>query len=179
MNRRDLPLWGTGPIAFVDGGGGFNRSVQHGRVFCVVRIGGTDLANLGRAGLPEARKRELWDRWKAGESISDIARALEKPPGSIHGVPKTTDGIAPSRRLRIVLPSQVGILPLDRGSAPGREGNLVRLTDSEAGLAPVLTHKASPGCIRVSEKPLEAATRPPILSSSDAPSSGLLPHPAP
>jgi IS30 family transposase len=74
--------------------------VQHGRVFCVVRIGGTDLANLGRPGLPEARNRELWDRWKAGESISDIARALEKPPGSIHGVLKTTGGIAPPRRRR-------------------------------------------------------------------------------
>ena len=72
-----------------------------GRVFGVVRIGGTDLANLGRAGLPEARKRELWDRWKAGESISDIARALKKPPpGSIHGVLKATGGIARSRRRR-------------------------------------------------------------------------------
>jgi hypothetical protein len=36
--------------------------------------------------LPEARKKELWERWKAGESISDIARLLKKPPGSIHGI---------------------------------------------------------------------------------------------
>jgi IS30 family transposase len=50
--------------------------------------------------LPEARKKELWDRWKAGESISDIARALKKPPGSIHGVLKATGGIAPPRRRR-------------------------------------------------------------------------------
>lgn len=46
------------------------------------------------------RKKELWDRWKAGESISDIARALEKPPGSIHGVLKASGGIAPSQRRR-------------------------------------------------------------------------------
>ena len=48
-------------------------------------------------GLPEGRKKEeLWERWKAGESISDIAaRALKKPPGSIHGVLKATGGIAP------------------------------------------------------------------------------------
>jgi IS30 family transposase len=59
------------------------------------------VARLGRpGGLSEARKRELWDRWKAGESISDIARALEKPPGSIHGALKTTGGIAPSQRRR-------------------------------------------------------------------------------
>jgi Helix-turn-helix domain len=58
------------------------------------------LAKLGRPGLSAARKKELWDRWKAGESISDIARALEKPPGSIHGVLKATGGIAPPQRRR-------------------------------------------------------------------------------
>jgi IS30 family transposase len=58
------------------------------------------LANLGRPGLSVVRKKELWDRWKAGESISDIARALEKPPGSIHGVLKVTGGIAPPQRRR-------------------------------------------------------------------------------
>jgi hypothetical protein len=58
------------------------------------------VANLGRPGLSAARKKELWDRWKAGESISDIARALEKPPGSIHGVLKATGGIAPPQRCR-------------------------------------------------------------------------------
>ena len=56
------------------------------------------LANVGRPGLPEARKKELWERWKAGESISDIARALNKPPGSIHGVLKATGGIVPPHR---------------------------------------------------------------------------------
>ena len=58
------------------------------------------MGRLGRPGLPEARKKELWERWKAGESISDIARALNKPPGSIHGVLKATGGIAPPHRRR-------------------------------------------------------------------------------
>lgn len=32
-----------------------------------------------------AGKKELWDRWRAGESISDIARRLQKPMvGSAH-----------------------------------------------------------------------------------------------
>src|SRR3954449_13328684 len=83
-----------------EGGGGFNRSMQHGSVFGVVRIGGMGLAKLGRPGLSAARKKELWDRWKTGESISHIARALEKPPGSIHGVLKATGGIAPPQRRR-------------------------------------------------------------------------------
>ncbi len=43
------------------------------------------MARLDRLGLPEACKKEVWERWKAEESISDIARALEKPPGSIQG----------------------------------------------------------------------------------------------
>ncbi len=58
------------------------------------------MARLGRPGLPEARKKELWERWKAGESISDISRALKKPPGSIHGILKANGGIAPLRRRR-------------------------------------------------------------------------------
>jgi IS30 family transposase len=45
-------------------------------------------------------KKELWERWRAGESISDIARALKKPPGSIHGMLKATGGISPPQRRR-------------------------------------------------------------------------------
>jgi IS30 family transposase len=59
------------------------------------------VARLGRpGGLSEARLQELWERWKAGESISDISRALKKPPGSIHGMLKATAGIAPPQRCR-------------------------------------------------------------------------------
>jgi len=45
-------------------------------------------------------KKELWERWRAGESISDIARALQKPPGSIHGMLEATGGISPPERRR-------------------------------------------------------------------------------
>ena len=61
---------------------------------------------MGRpGGLSEAGKKELWERWKAGESISDIPRALKKPPGSIHGMLKAQGGIAPphGRRSRLAL----------------------------------------------------------------------------
>jgi IS30 family transposase len=51
-------------------------------------------------GLSAAGKKELWQRWKAGESISDIARALQKPPGSIHGMIESTGGIALRKRRR-------------------------------------------------------------------------------
>ncbi len=62
------------------------------------------MARLGRpGGLSEARKKQLWERWKAGESISDISRALKRPPGSIHGMLRATGGIAPLRRRRPAL----------------------------------------------------------------------------
>lgn len=47
-----------------------------------------------------AGKKELWERWRAGESISDIARALKKPPGSIHGMLRATGGFSPPLRCR-------------------------------------------------------------------------------
>lgn len=51
------------------------------------------MARVGRPGeLSAASKKELWERWRAGESISDIARALQKAPGSIHGMIDTESG---------------------------------------------------------------------------------------
>ena len=60
------------------------------------------MARLGRPrGLSAAgKKKEVWKRWRAGESISDIARALQKPPGSIHGMIEATGGFSPPQRRR-------------------------------------------------------------------------------
>jgi IS30 family transposase len=59
------------------------------------------VAKLGRpGGLSAAGKKELWERWRAGESISDIARALQKPAGSIHGMLEATGGFSPPERRR-------------------------------------------------------------------------------
>src|SRR5215208_2537199 len=69
--------------------------------FGVVWTGGAVLARRGRpGGLSAAGKKELWERWRAGESISDIARALQKAPGSIHGMIEATGGISPPQRRR-------------------------------------------------------------------------------
>jgi IS30 family transposase len=52
-----------------------------------------------RRGLSVAHKTELWTRWKAGESMSDIGRALGKHPGSIFTFLAAQGGIArPPRR---------------------------------------------------------------------------------
>jgi IS30 family transposase len=58
------------------------------------------MARIGRPGLSAEQKRELWARWKAGESLSDIGRALGKHAGSVFGVVLAKGGIAPSPRTR-------------------------------------------------------------------------------
>jgi IS30 family transposase len=58
------------------------------------------MARRGRWGLTGDQKRELWDRWQRGESLSEIGRALDKQAGSIYGVLASTGGIAPCIRTR-------------------------------------------------------------------------------
>ena len=56
---------------------------------------------LGRRyGLSAAQKTEIWRRWKAGESLHEIGRALGKNHGSIHFLLSQHGGIAPAVRLR-------------------------------------------------------------------------------
>jgi IS30 family transposase len=58
------------------------------------------MAQLGRPGLSFAQKRELWQRWKEGQSLSEIGRALGRAPGSIDGVVRANGGYVPSERRR-------------------------------------------------------------------------------
>jgi IS30 family transposase len=57
-------------------------------------------ATRSTQGLSAAQKKELWERWKAGESLTEIGRALEKRTGSIHWALKATGGFAPPERRR-------------------------------------------------------------------------------
>ena len=52
------------------------------------------MARMGRPGLSDSQKSELWQRWKAGESLSDIGRALGKHAASIFGVVVAKGGIS-------------------------------------------------------------------------------------
>lgn len=52
-----------------------------------------------RRALSVAQKADMWVRWKAGESMSDIGRALGKPPASIFALLAVQGGIVrPPRR---------------------------------------------------------------------------------
>lgn len=58
------------------------------------------MAQMGRPGLSAAQKAELWQRWKQGQSLSEIGRALGKHAGSIHGVVASNGGFIPPIRRR-------------------------------------------------------------------------------
>jgi IS30 family transposase len=53
-----------------------------------------------RYGLSSAQKAEIWRRWKAGESLHEIGRALGKDHGSIHFLLSQHGGIVPAVRRR-------------------------------------------------------------------------------
>jgi len=58
------------------------------------------MARMGRPGLSDAQKAELWRRWKDGQSLSDIGCALGKHAGSVYGVISLHGGIVPAARRR-------------------------------------------------------------------------------
>jgi IS30 family transposase len=55
---------------------------------------------LGRPGISDERKNELWCRWHAGESISEISRAMGKPAGSVFTILRSSGGVYRSPRRR-------------------------------------------------------------------------------
>lgn len=63
------------------------------------------MAQMGRPGMSAGQKHEVWRRWRKGESLSEIARAVGKHPGSVFGVLKLHGGISPkiSQRSRLAL----------------------------------------------------------------------------
>jgi IS30 family transposase len=47
-----------------------------------------------------AERKELWQRWKRGEPIKDIARTLDRASGTIHNTIRERGGVAPPERRR-------------------------------------------------------------------------------
>ena len=48
----------------------------------------------------DAQRKELWRRYKAGETILGIGRALSQGPNNLYRVLEATGGIAPAQRSR-------------------------------------------------------------------------------
>ena len=53
-----------------------------------------------RFGLSAIEKRDVWSRWKAGESLHEIGRAFDKPHSCIRSVLLPRGGIPPAARRR-------------------------------------------------------------------------------
>src|ERR1700676_91642 len=53
-----------------------------------------------RFGLSAIEKRDIWSRWKAGQSLHEIGRAFDKPHSCIRSVLLPRGGIAPAARQR-------------------------------------------------------------------------------
>ena len=58
------------------------------------------MAQMGRPGLSAKQKKDLWVRWKDGQSLTEIGRAIGKHPGSVHGVLSSHGGIVPRTKTR-------------------------------------------------------------------------------
>lgn len=58
------------------------------------------MARARRLGFSPQQRQELWKRWKNGQSLSEIGRALGKHAASIHGVLSAAGGFAPPNRSR-------------------------------------------------------------------------------
>jgi IS30 family transposase len=71
-------------------------------------------------------RRELWARWRRGESISEIGRALDRAPGTVHYTIRQRGGIAPPdrrrSRLALTLPEREEI---SRGVAAGHSAGRI------------------------------------------------------
>ncbi len=79
------------------------------------------MAQMGRPGLSAAQKRELWQRWKAGQSLSEIGRALERQAWAIHDVVSANGGFVPrTRRRRASALTPFAREELSRGLVQGR-----------------------------------------------------------
>ena len=58
--------------------GGFDRSMQH-HLRNLLFKGGVGMRPGKRFGLSAIEKRDVWSRWKAGQSLHEIGRAFDKP----------------------------------------------------------------------------------------------------
>ena len=58
------------------------------------------MVRVRRPRMSASEKAELWKRWKRGESLSDIGRALGRIPGAVHHVVSARVGVPPPFRIR-------------------------------------------------------------------------------
>ena len=58
------------------------------------------MQRVRRSRMAASEKAEIWDRWKQGQSLSDIGRALDRIPGAVFHVVAARGGVPPPARFR-------------------------------------------------------------------------------
>ena len=93
------------------------------------------MERMRRRWFSQEQKAELWERWKNGQSPSDIARALErKTKGGVYRILALNGGIAPVPRRRCPVALVLGEREeISRGIAAGRS---IRRIAARLGRAP-------------------------------------------
>lgn len=76
---------------------------------------------VSKRGLSASERVDLWQRWKSGQSLSDIGRALGKAPGSVFGFVAANGGIPPAARCRAAQALRIAEREeISRGLSSGR-----------------------------------------------------------
>jgi IS30 family transposase len=113
-----------------------------------------------------AERRELWERWKRGESFADIGRALDRVPATIYCTIRQRGGIAPLERRRsrraLTLSEREEI---SRGIAAGRSARRIAtcLGRSPSTVTREIDRHGGRNCYRAAdadERALDNARRP-------------------
>jgi IS30 family transposase len=104
-------------------------------------------------------RRELWGRWKRGESVSDIGRALDRAPSTVHGAIFERGGVPPRerRRSRLAL-SAAGREAICRGVAAGESARRIaaRLGRASSTIAGELGRNGGRGGYRAADADQQA-----------------------
>ena len=58
------------------------------------------MQRVRRSRMTESDKAAIWERWKRGESLSEIGRAINRIPGAVFHVVRARGGIPPAPRCR-------------------------------------------------------------------------------
>src|SRR5665647_2162788 len=92
--KRSCSAWKCAPK------GGWVPPVDATPSMVLCRHGGGTMTQRSRLRFTAEEKRELWSRWRAGESLSEIGRALSRQPRSIHRQVAANGGYVPATRRR-------------------------------------------------------------------------------
>ena len=115
-----------------------------------------------RRGYSAGERRQLWERWRRGESISDIGRALDRSPGTIHATIRQYGGVPPPerRRSRLALTLEERE-EISRGVAAGESARRIaaRLGRSPATVTRELGRHGGRRCYRAAEADARAWER--------------------